>query len=40
MVARIYGLTEAEFKHILSTFPLVDDGVKSAALAAFMDLEA
>ena len=40
MVARIYGLTEAEFEHILSTFPLVDDGVKSAALAAFMDLEA
>ena len=38
MVARIYGLTEAEFQHILSTFPLVDDGVKSAALMAFLKL--
>ena len=38
MAARIYGLSEAEFQHILSTFPLVDDGVKSAALKAFLEL--
>lgn len=37
-VAHLYGLTEAEFKHILSTFPLVDLAVKDAALQAFRDL--
>ncbi len=39
MVAHIYGLTEAEFAHILSTFPLVDQAVKDAALAAFREVE-
>lgn len=31
----LYGLTESEFIHILSTFPLVSDETKSATLAAF-----
>ncbi|WP_162178629.1 helix-turn-helix domain-containing protein [Deinococcus marmoris] len=37
-VAHLYGLTEAEFTHILATFPLVAQEVKDAALAAFRDL--
>jgi hypothetical protein len=36
--ARLYGLTEDEFTHILSTFPLVEPSVKDAALAAFKKL--
>jgi hypothetical protein len=39
IVAKVYGLTEAEFVHILATFPLVSEGVKAAAKAAFRDLE-
>lgn len=35
LVAHLYELTEDEFTHILSTFPLVEAGVKDAALAAF-----
>lgn len=35
IVARLYRLTEAEFTHILSTFPLVSEEVKLAALEAF-----
>ncbi len=38
MVAHLYGLTEAEFQHILGTFPLVDQAAKDAALAAYRDL--
>jgi len=38
MVARLYGLTEAEFSHILGTFPLVADSVKAAALEEFRKL--
>ena len=38
MIGRIYGLTEAEFKHILSTFPNVAGSVRAAALNAFRDL--
>lgn len=34
-----YGLTEAEFAHILTTFPLVSDPVKLAALNAYRDVE-
>ena len=37
-VAHLYGLTEDEFKHILGTFPLVDQQVKDDALQAFRDL--
>ena len=36
MVAHLYRLTEAEFAHILSTFPLVKDEVKQAALDEFI----
>ncbi|MGD0695602.1 MAG: ATP-binding protein [Terriglobia bacterium] len=35
LVAHLYGLTEEEFVHILSTFPLVETSVKEAALAAY-----
>jgi hypothetical protein len=35
LVAHLYGLTEQEFAHILTGFPLVPEGVKAAALDAF-----
>ena len=35
LIAHIYGLTEQEFAHILSTFPLVPQETKDAALAEF-----
>ncbi len=38
MIAHIYGLTETEFKHVLSTFPLVADDVKDATLAEYRRL--
>jgi hypothetical protein len=38
LVAHLYGLTEDEFAHILTTFPLVDPGVKEAALEAYRAL--
>jgi hypothetical protein len=34
-IARIYALTEPEFTHILSTFPLVAEETKAAALATY-----
>jgi len=39
-VARLYDLTEPEFAHILSTFPLVAEETKQAALAEFRKLAA
>ena len=39
LIAHLYGLTEAEFAHILTTFPLVPDPVKLAARNAFRDIE-
>ena len=38
LIAHLYGLTEEEFKHILSTFPLVPNETKDAALAEFMKI--
>lgn len=35
MVAHLYGLTEEEFTYILTTFPLVSETVKQAALEAY-----
>ncbi len=35
MIAHLYGLTEAEFQHILSTFPIVPAETKQAALEAY-----
>jgi hypothetical protein len=35
LVAHLYGLTEDEFANILTTFPLVEQTVKDAALAAY-----
>jgi len=40
MVAHLYSLTEAEFSHILGTFPLVAESVKAAALQAYHDVAA
>jgi hypothetical protein len=37
-VAHLYGLTEEEFAHILSTFPVVPQVVKDEALAAYRAL--
>lgn len=38
LIAHVYGLTEEEFSHILSTFPLVEDEVKEAALNEYRKL--
>ena len=35
LIAHLYGLTEDEFAYILTTFPLVAQPVKDAALGAF-----
>jgi hypothetical protein len=35
MIAHLYDLTESEFAHILSTFSIVAEEVKSAALEEF-----
>jgi hypothetical protein len=35
LVAHLYGLTEAEFAHILKTFPLVPEAVKVDAHNAY-----
>lgn len=34
-IAYLYSLTESKFAHILSTFPLVGEDVKSAAMGEF-----
>ena len=39
IIAHIYGLTEAESTYVLSTFPLVAEPVKVAALQTFRDVE-
>jgi hypothetical protein len=39
IVAHLYGLTEEEFAHILSTFPLVPEPIKIAARNAYRDVE-
>jgi hypothetical protein len=36
IIAHLYGLTPEEFAHILSTFPIVPQEVKAAALAEFI----
>ncbi len=38
LIAHLYGLTEAEFVHILSTFPIVAEPVKVAAQNAYRDV--
>jgi hypothetical protein len=38
LVAHLYGLTEEEFAHALTTFPLVADQVKVAAQNAYRDV--
>ena len=35
LVAHLYGLSEDEFAHVLASFPLVQQPVKDAALAAY-----
>lgn len=39
LIAHLYGLSEAEFAHILGAFPLVAEPVKIAALNAYRDVE-
>jgi hypothetical protein len=39
MIAHLYGLTEEEFAYILTTFPIVPEPVKIAALNAYRDVE-
>ena len=39
LVAKLYDLTADEFAHILKTFPIVKEDVKTAAMAAFLKLE-
>lgn len=39
LIAHLYGLTEAELAHVLSTFPLVPDPVKIATQNAYRDVE-
>lgn len=39
LVSHLYGLTESEFAHVLTTFPLVPEPVKIAALDAYRDVE-
>ena len=39
LVAHLYGLSEEEFTHILTTFPLVTEPVKVAALNAWRDVQ-
>lgn len=38
LVARLYDLTDVEFQHILTTFPLVDESVKTQTLNTYRDL--
>jgi hypothetical protein len=40
MIAHLYNLTEDEFQHILSTFPIVPEATKQAALEAYKTLNA
>lgn len=37
IIAHVYGLTEEEFAHILTTFPIVEQSVKDAALEAYKE---
>lgn len=38
-IAHLYGLSETEFAHVLSAFPLVSEPIKVAALNAYRDVE-
>jgi hypothetical protein len=38
IAARLYGLTAADFEHVLSTFPLIPERVRQAALEKFNGL--
>ena len=38
IVARLYELSEPEFAHVLSTFPLIAEQIKSASFAQFNSL--
>jgi hypothetical protein len=38
IAARLYGLTAGDFEHVLSTFPLVPERTRQAALDRFRDL--
>jgi hypothetical protein len=40
IIAHLYGLTDAEFAYVLTTFPIVPEAVKQAALAAYRTFRA
>jgi hypothetical protein len=35
VVAKLYGLSESDFRHVLSTFPLIPEEVKANTLVQF-----
>jgi hypothetical protein len=37
LTARLYGLTEADLEHVLSTFPLIASDTKASVLSRFKD---
>lgn len=39
LIVHPYGLTESEFTHILTNFPLVAQGMKDATLEAFRTVQ-
>jgi hypothetical protein len=39
IIAHLYGLTETEFRQILTTFPLIDESIKTATLTEFLKTE-
>ena len=39
LVAHLYGLSAAEFTHILASFPLLPEPAKQAARNAYRDVE-
>lgn len=39
MIAHLYGLTEDEFSHILSTFRFVPEQVRGNAMTAYRDVK-
>ncbi|MEZ4608352.1 MAG: hypothetical protein R2865_16580 [Deinococcales bacterium] len=39
LVAHLYGLSDEEFRHVLSTFPLVPEPVRLAAYNAYRDVK-
>lgn len=39
IIAHLYGLSEEEFAYIITTFPVIPEPVKRAAINAYRDVE-